>query len=1020
MQRFRRFAMFLNLQPREERLTGLLVLLSLTLELAFVLIQSMAFGIFLSEYGARALPYSYIVTAILASLAALVYIKLSQRVSFPRALTLNLISLGAFTALVWLGLKSAFAHRVSFLLPPLFQIVLNLGTLVIWQQAGRQLNLQQAKRLFPLINAGGWLADIIGGLLILPLVDWMGAANLLLPAIVLIGLGMLTLKTITRTYPVPQSPASPSRQKTGRARPTNGPFRNHYVLLIFGFIMLWWIVFFFLDNIFADRAAAQFTDVNQLTAFRGQLLAITGIVAIFCSLFLTSRIIRRFGLRAGLLGEALPVTVLVGLLAITGRLGGSLVIVFALATLAKLVNVALGFSVSQSAYLMLYQPLPNAERDRVQATAEGVLQPIASGFAGILLLTLTSGLSFNYLRLSYVYLGFAAGLIIVISLLSGGYLQALTQAITRRRLGDDIHALADPASIALLKERLRDTRAGIVIYAMTRLEALDKQIVLQELPSLVRHSSPEVRREALARIESMKLHSALDDVQNQYAVERFPMVKESALQALGALAKEAPPLVRALDDSDIHCLRGALTGLLKYGNDPTALRRLKELLASSSAQDRTLALEVLGKINRSEFYPDLIHACDSPETSRIARLALVSLGVAALPEIEAAFCDPAASRQRLSTLAKALGQIGGTQSQSILLSRLSTPDHELRSQILHALSQSGYRAQDSSEIQRSVQWEVEQAAWVSAVQVQLGERKETALLNTAFTEFLAQIRERVLLLVSFAFDRDSIRRVAEALRTGSGTQTSYALEIVEVQLPEEWKKIVLPLLDDLSPSEREQRLAALFPQPRQNLEERLCAILENFHYPPWVRACAAYTSAHLALAAGKGEPAMLSTVEKVLVLKTVAMFGQTPDHVLADVADLLEEIEVAENETIFQKGEPGDSMYIIVDGKVRVHTGERLLNYLGESDVFGEMALLDPEPRLASVTTVEPTRLLRLDQSPFYQLLSERPEVATGIIRVLTRLLRARVHDLSQLEGRIKELEQTSATAGSASVSLPS
>ena len=150
---------------------------------------------------------------------------------------------------------------------------------------------------------------------------------------------------------------------------------------------------------------------------------------------------------------------------------------------------------------------------------------------------------------------------------------------------------------------------------------------------------------------------------------------------------------------------------------------------------------------------------------------------------------------------------------------------------------------------------------------------------------------------------------------------------------------------------------------------------------------------------------MLSNVEKVLILKSVAMFSHTPDNVLADVADLLEELDVSENETIFEKGDTGDSMYVIFYGKVRVHDGERLLNYLGERDVFGEMALLDPEPRLASVTTVEATRLFRLNQTPFFELMEERPEVATGIIRVLTSRLRDRVRDIGQLNARIKELE---------------
>ena len=146
---------------------------------------------------------------------------------------------------------------------------------------------------------------------------------------------------------------------------------------------------------------------------------------------------------------------------------------------------------------------------------------------------------------------------------------------------------------------------------------------------------------------------------------------------------------------------------------------------------------------------------------------------------------------------------------------------------------------------------------------------------------------------------------------------------------------------------------------------------------------------------------MLSTIEKVLILKQVDVFQQTPDDVLADIAALLEEIEVAVGETIFHKGDLGDSLYIIIAGKLRVHDSDHLINYLGESDVFGEMALLDAAPRLASVTAVEPARLLRLDQGPFYELIVDRPEVAIGLIRVLTGRLRATVRDLTELNASL-------------------
>ena len=140
---------------------------------------------------------------------------------------------------------------------------------------------------------------------------------------------------------------------------------------------------------------------------------------------------------------------------------------------------------------------------------------------------------------------------------------------------------------------------------------------------------------------------------------------------------------------------------------------------------------------------------------------------------------------------------------------------------------------------------------------------------------------------------------------------------------------------------------------------------------------------------------MLSRIEKMLILKTVGIFVETPDDVLAEVAALLDEVEVPAGAAIFQQGDAGTSMYIIVDGEVRVHDGAHTLNHLSARDVFGEMALLDPEPRSASITAVADTHLLRLDQEPFYELMDEHNQVARGIIRMLTRHLRARVRDLA-------------------------
>jgi len=88
---------------------------------------------------------------------------------------------------------------------------------------------------------------------------------------------------------------------------------------------------------------------------------------------------------------------------------------------------------------------------------------------------------------------------------------------------------------------------------------------------------------------------------------------------------------------------------------------------------------------------------------------------------------------------------------------------------------------------------------------------------------------------------------------------------------------------------------------------------------------------------------------------------------------------------------------------VRVHDGARTLNDIVTGNVFGEMAVLDPQPRSASVTAIEDTELLRLDQQALYELIDDRPEVARGLLQVLSQHLRNRMRDLAELRERLPE-----------------
>jgi CRP-like cAMP-binding protein len=136
------------------------------------------------------------------------------------------------------------------------------------------------------------------------------------------------------------------------------------------------------------------------------------------------------------------------------------------------------------------------------------------------------------------------------------------------------------------------------------------------------------------------------------------------------------------------------------------------------------------------------------------------------------------------------------------------------------------------------------------------------------------------------------------------------------------------------------------------------------------------------------EPHRLLLIEKVLVLKSLNLFKDTPENILADLAPLMKEKFYEQGTIIFKEGETGDCMYIIQDGNIKIHKGNITLAILKEKEVFGELSLLDADTRSASATAESDCVLYKIDQEPFFELLDERPEVAKGFIKILCQRLR--------------------------------
>lgn len=132
---------------------------------------------------------------------------------------------------------------------------------------------------------------------------------------------------------------------------------------------------------------------------------------------------------------------------------------------------------------------------------------------------------------------------------------------------------------------------------------------------------------------------------------------------------------------------------------------------------------------------------------------------------------------------------------------------------------------------------------------------------------------------------------------------------------------------------------------------------------------------------------MLLAVERVALLRHVELFSATPDRILAGVAAVLDEVRFAPGDDLMLEGAVEDWLFVLVEGEVEVTRSDRRVT-LGGGAVVGELAVLDAQPRSATVTALSPVLAFRLRREAFQEAVESQPEIAMGVITELVRRLR--------------------------------
>src|SRR6188768_1720265 len=127
--------------------------------------------------------------------------------------------------------------------------------------------------------------------------------------------------------------------------------------------------------------------------------------------------------------------------------------------------------------------------------------------------------------------------------------------------------------------------------------------------------------------------------------------------------------------------------------------------------------------------------------------------------------------------------------------------------------------------------------------------------------------------------------------------------------------------------------------------------------------------------------------DRTMALKAVPFFTLLSDRELDVIRAVASEKSYPKNAVVLTEGEMGDSLYMIQSGKVKVFIGDEegreiILKILGPGDLFGEMSMIDKQPRSASVTTIEGSTFLVLTHAAFEKCVEQAPRIGTMVMQI--------------------------------------
>ncbi len=1016
------------------------------------IVKAVASGVFNIRVGPEQLPvmYSWIAVVFFVTMASLSW--LTTRVARHRlvlglflllAIVLTANTFALFSVETGWSVGDAF-YAFLFISS---ELIRNIAGFQIWIVAGGICFASRAKVLFPLLAASTTLGDISGGFLVGGLgrfgwASWqiygLAAVNTLL----VIGL----LRPLMRRYFV--IPAGEANTGTASMRQNLSYFaHSSYLRSLFILSLVLFALYTAIHYGFNVIARESFPDEAQIMGLFGAFFAVAGLATMLTTTILLRHLLRWLGIgniylwvcvahaAAALLlvaafGDLLPVS--------------ALVVIFAI----NLLNYVLLDSVIAPTYQVLMKLVPDRNADGTRMIMEGGFML----FGGLLGAGVTALHAHSVLSLSQLFTGLAGASVLMAGVgwrLRQSHRQVLIQAV-RDQDFDVEDEQAMQAMRQVVAESVEFPRS-LLLHTDDGVREMGIEILRQNATAaaqvcepLIDHDNPRIRaaawralgattldelilRHALRHLddedEEVRLYAArwlsqlvlaceLDEAQRQLVIDAVaPRLVPDAGNA--ALQAEFLVILERLGDTDSATPRALMLESLIESDE------IAEIVAGIDVAKRTQQIGGFLESIREHLdhhHPAVREAAVGTlvvDQSEGMRLLIEMLGDPDRDVIDASIQTLAqrlaASQDDGQTLLAALDGASVKQWEG-LMSVLSLGEEELVAELIPAT--------------RIRLVEAHRARLIADVLEATGAEQDTRLLRDQLELAVDSARHSAMRLLGQLGDVDVVADLVERMGNDDEEARDNAIELLENIGDRELLEPLLPLLTHDPDEQRHQAWELSGWQHmdgRLELDEALTHVLNAAD--PWTQMAAAWTTVRL----GRGHliqqlterlgdgmsPQVkeildqmsddkqlddgdqpLTNMEKITFLKGSPFFAALPLEELYHIALSVQEEKVKDATCVIEQGSLGDKMYIDVAGELEVRifaegdTQGTRVAMLSDKQVFGDMTLLDDEPRSASVIAVGECRLLSLQRGDLERILRRYSSIAFSMMRILSRRLR--------------------------------